>query len=347
MFHPFGMPSSLSCGQQLKILIFEYITGGGFNRQPLPASLLAEGALMLRALLDDCQRIARLDVQLMLDGRCHALAEGYEVTVTFVKATGDVQRIFKDLLATVEAVWLIAPEFDQILQGLTSQVEAAGKRLLTSSSKAVALTADKWQTFQRLHAAVIPTIHTALLKDNMTYLTGQWVIKPIDGVGCGDTWRIGKAEDFAATLAQITQPENFIIQPYVAGRALSLSCLFDQGSVRVLCVNEQVLSEQDRRFKLLTCRVNCMPVTAKHTQLVAHIAKAIPGLHGYVGIDLIQSPVAEDYWVVEINPRLTSSYVGIYSALGLNVVESVLQLPQSFLMLNVEKNVQIAVGLQF
>lgn len=345
--HPSGMPSSLSCGQPLKILIFEYITGGGFNRQPLPASLLAEGALMLRALLDDCQWIATLDVRLMLDDRCQTLAEGYAVKVAFVKATDDVQHIFKDLIATVDAVWLIAPEFDQILQGLTSQVEAAGKRLLTSSSKAVALAADKWQTFQYLQAAAIPTIHTALLKDNMEYHAGQWVIKPIDGVGCGDTWRIDSVDDFVETLTHITLPQNFIIQPFMAGRTLSLSCLFDQGSGVVLCVNEQVISVRNRRFELLACRVNCMPVSAEHAQLVAHIAQAIPGLHGYVGIDLIQAPLGvEDYWVVEINPRLTSSYVGIYAALGLNVLELVLQLPQWFLMPHVEKNVQIDVGLQ-
>lgn len=303
---------------------------------------------MLRALLDDCQRIATLDVRLMLDSRCQTLAEGYDVTVTFVKAIDEVRQTFQHLLSTVEAVWLVAPEFDHILQSLTEQVEAAGKRLLTSSSKAVMLTADKWQTFQCLHAAAIPTIHTALLKDHMTYRAGQWVIKPIDGVGCGDTWRIDNAEDFATTLAQITQPEHFIIQPFIAGRTLSLSCLFNQSSGVVLCVNEQVLSVRDRRFKLLACRVNGMPVTVKHTQLVAHIAKAIPGLYGYVGIDLIQAPlVAEDYWVVEVNPRLTSSYVGIYSALGLNVVESVLQLPQSLLMLKSEKNVQIDVNIPF
>lgn len=36
----------------MKILVFEYITGGGFNRQELPASLAREGRLMLLALLD-------------------------------------------------------------------------------------------------------------------------------------------------------------------------------------------------------------------------------------------------------------------------------------------------------
>jgi tyramine---L-glutamate ligase len=330
----------------LKILVFEYITGGGFSQQALPASLLAEGELMLRALLADCSRIKPLSVQLMLDSRCLAIAEDYVVNMTVVSATDDVNQVFQDLLKTVDAVWLVAPEFDGILQGLSGQVEAAGKRLLTSSSTAVAVAANKWHTFQCLQAAAIPTINTVLLSDYASYRPGQWVIKPIDGVGCTDTWRVDNAEDFILLLASITQPQNFVIQPYRTGRTMSLSCLFHQGQGWVLCVNEQVLSVQDQRFKLQACKVNCLPVMPALKQLVAQLAKAIPGLHGYVGVDLIQSPLTvEEYWVVEINPRLTSSYVGLYQALGLNIVELVLQMMRQVPVIEPMRNQQVHVSL--
>ncbi|NOT84507.1 MAG: ATP-grasp domain-containing protein [Methylococcaceae bacterium] len=330
----------------MKLLIFEFITGGGFNNQVFPTSLLTEGELMLRALLDDCSRIAALNVQLMLEKRCKAIADGYAVNVTVVDAADDIQQLFKDLLASVDAVWLLAPELAGILQGWTAMVEASGKRLLTCSSAAVALTADKQRTFHCLHAAAIPTIQTALLSDCTAYRPGQWVIKPIDGVGCSDTWRVDSAEDFTQTLTLITQPQNFIIQPYLTGRTLSLSCVFYQGQGWVLCVNEQLLTVQDNRFTLRACQVNCLPVTPRLEQLVAQLAQAISGLHGYVGIDLIQSPLAaEEYWVVEINPRLTSSYVGIYQALGINIVELVLQLAQQPLAIKPVRNMQVDVKL--
>ena len=54
------------------------------------------------------------------------------------------------------------------------------------------------------------------------------------------------------------------------------------------------------------------------------VAKALPGLFGYAGIDVIvteQGPV-----VLEVNPRLTTSYVGLGEALGCNVVALVLDL---------------------
>jgi predicted ATP-grasp superfamily ATP-dependent carboligase len=57
-------------------------------------------------------------------------------------------------------------------------------------------------------------------------------------------------------------------------------------------------------------------------KLLNKIAQAFPDLFGYVGIDLILS---DDCYVVEINPRLTSSYSGIKQALGINIAELVLQ----------------------
>jgi predicted ATP-grasp superfamily ATP-dependent carboligase len=61
-----------------------------------------------------------------------------------------------------------------------------------------------------------------------------------------------------------------------------------------------------------------------YRDLVDNIAHALPELWGYVGIDLIQTP--EQQFVLEINPRLTTSFVGINAALGINVAENILQL---------------------
>lgn len=300
---------------------------------------------MLRALLDDCSRIDTLTVSILIDWRCQAIADSYVVTPIVITADTDVIKAFQGLLDKVDAVWLVAPEFLGILQNLTEQVEAAGKRLLTSSAAAVTATADKWRSFQVLEAAGIPTVNTALITGQLTYRYGSWVIKPVDGVGCISIWLVESAQDFAETLARLDNPENFIIQPFIAGRAMSLSCLFYQGQGWVLCVNEQVLSVQDRNFKLLGCKVNSFPVTPEIQQLVIKVAQAIPGLHGYVGIDFIQTQDEIENWIVEINPRLTSSYVGIYQALGLNIVRLVLAMGQQVLDIQPVCNVQVDITL--
>jgi len=58
--------------------------------------------------------------------------------------------------------------------------------------------------------------------------------------------------------------------------------------------------------------------------VAAQIAAALPDLWGHVGADLVETrkgPV-----VIEINPRLTTSYVGLRDALGINPAGLVLHL---------------------
>ena len=51
---------------------------------------------------------------------------------------------------------------------------------------------------------------------------------------------------------------------------------------------------------------------------------AFPDLFGYVGVDLIENEDA--CFVLEINPRLTTSFVDIEKKCGLNVAKLVLNL---------------------
>jgi predicted ATP-grasp superfamily ATP-dependent carboligase len=41
--------------------------------------------------------------------------------------------------------------------------------------------------------------------------------------------------------------------------------------------------------------------------------ESVPGLLGYVGVDLVLGAAADgsDDWAIELNPRLTTSYVGL------------------------------------
>ena len=53
-------------------------------------------------------------------------------------------------------------------------------------------------------------------------------------------------------------------------------------------------------------------------------AGAIPGLWGYIGIDLVET--ARGPLVVDVNPRLTTSYAGLAAATGCNPARLVLDL---------------------
>ena len=92
----------------------------------------------------------------------------------------------------------------------------------------------------------------------------------------------------------------------------------------MLSVNLQVFGIKNQRYALQTIQVNYKSDDGRYQKLASQIAQVFPNLFGYVGIDLIENQDA--CFILEINPRLTTSFVGIEKALGINVAELVLAL---------------------
>jgi tyramine---L-glutamate ligase len=318
----------------MKILIFEYITGGGFNKQDLPDDLKHEGSLMLQALLDNFLTLTTIDLVVMLDYRMVDAMAKHHHTIAVINADQDCHAEFAKLIVDCDAVWPIAPEFNAILQTLSELVEAAGKPLLSSPSKVVKQTGNKYHTFLNLQKYAIATVPTCLLADETAFTreipsitathypadTSEWIIKPIDGVGCMDSWIISDLQEINA----ISNVAHYIIQPHLQGQKTSLSCLFKHGIAWIITVNTQEFCIINKRYHLSSILVNSSPDIGRYQHLVDDVAYAFPDLWGYVGIDLIESPIKT--WVLEINPRLTTAFVGIEAALGINIADTILQL---------------------
>jgi len=81
----------------------------------------------------------------------------------------------------------------------------------------------------------------------------------------------------------------------------------------------------DRSMRL-HCLTTAPPLAAAQRAALEPLARAIagtmPGLAGYVGVDLIQTPLGPV--IVEVDPRLTTAYVGLAEALDINVAAAVL-----------------------
>ncbi len=307
---------------KLKILVFEYITGGGLNKSELPESLAKEGLLMLRSLVDGLTRIGNLGLTIMLDHRMKESLAGSLNNIHIINPTQDCQQEFTRLLDTCDAAWPIAPESEGILHSLCRTVEESGKCLLVSRSYAVAVTGDKWQTYTQLSHSPIGTIPTQSLVD-FDWSPGEWMLKPVDGVGCEDSYLIGDHEDFIARTAKLDKAK-YIIQPHIPGGKTSLSCLFKEGRGWLLCANRQHFGLINKQYRLLGIDVNFTFDTKRYLGLVEAIAGTMAGLWGYVGIDLIERD--GQIFVLEINPRLTTSYAGIDKALGINCAKAVVEL---------------------
>jgi predicted ATP-grasp superfamily ATP-dependent carboligase len=301
----------------MKILLFEYITGGGFSQQALPDALAKEGLLMLQALLDDFSEIAGIELVLMLDSRLADAVATDNLIIHLIGADQDGPQMFALLAKECDAAWPIAPEFDGIL-GALCQALVPPCLLLTSPESAVAATGDKFLAYQRLLQYGIATVPTCLLTD-AHHQAGEWIVKPIDGVGCGDSHIVSDASDFEMVTGLA---RAFIIQPHLSGKKTSLSCLFKQGRAWLLCVNLQHFEIIDKQYRLQAITVNENPKWHLYQPIADSVARAFPDLWGYAGIDLIET--ADAILVLEINPRLTTSVAGIRAATGINLARQVL-----------------------
>lgn len=319
----------------MKVLVSEYITGGGFNKQALPDSLAREGRLMLNALLDNLASLKTIEVTVMLDWRLKDSVGYTGINTVTIKPEHDFTEEFARLSEQCDLVWPIAPEFDDILQNLCRIVESLGKMLLASSATAMAIATNKLKTYELLNKNQIAVVPTRMLDDDFS--SGEWIVKPVDGVGCADSYVLANRQDFDR---MSTRNGRYIIQPHLQGAKTSLSCLFKQGRGWLVCANLQRFELINQQYHLADIVVNHHSDSGAYQQLIDKIASSLPGLWGYVGIDLIEN---EQVWVLEINPRLTTSFVGIYNALGINIAETVLQLLHGDPILNSVCNRSITV----
>jgi tyramine---L-glutamate ligase len=308
--------------KKLKILVFEYITGGGLNKSDLPESLAREGLLMLQSLADNLAKIDAVESLIMLDFRMVGRLSPNPLNIHIINPEHECHQEFVRLMSLCDAVWPIAPESDSILQTLCAEVEQSSKLLLASPASIVATVGNKWLTYGHLERHNIATVSTQKLAD-FYFSPGEWIVKPADGVGCTDSYVIADQQDFDTVTANLDK-EKYIIQPHIQGEKTSLSCLFKQGRGWLLCANRQHFELINKQYCLIGITVNFTSNTARYHGLVNAVAKAMPGLWGYAGIDLIET--ADEILVLEINPRLTTSYVGINAAQGINCASAALDL---------------------
>jgi predicted ATP-grasp superfamily ATP-dependent carboligase len=306
----------------LKIFVCEFITGGGLYREPLPASLAREGVLMRDALLRDLRELQDVEVTITYDNRLPAPT--YASQAIPVSIHDDVWQIWSQCIAEADAVWPIAPETNGVLLRLTELVNSHHKTLLGCGTEGVRLASSKLATHLALQAAGVSAVPTYKLETWPKNQATHWVAKPDDGVGCEDSAYFATSQALANWIAQGREASH-IIQPFQAGIPASISMLCKQGQAWLLSCNQQKITLDSSTFTYHGSVLNGMaehwPAFETVAQQVAH---AIPSLSGYVGIDILVDE--SRIYVLEVNPRLTTSYVGLHEAIGCNPARLVLDL---------------------
>lgn len=306
-----------SKGGTLRILALEYITGGGLLGQELPAGLAREGDAMLCALLRDLREIPGITAVSSRDPRLPPPSEGGE----FIEPEGDIWAFWARLMGGADALWPIAPESGGILERMSRL--AGAKTLIGSDPATVAITASKRRTANLLAAHGIHSVPTVPALEFLPPSDSGYVTKPDDGVGAEETRVFESGEKLAEFFAPRNDAVRFVAQPYLTGTPASISAVFRDGHARVLSCNRQDIPRANGAFRYLGFDVGALEeLRPAFTQTTQRIARALPGLRGYAGIDLIAD--GGEAVVLEINPRLTTSYAGLSESLGVNAAQLIL-----------------------
>ena len=307
----------------MRVFVFEYITGGGMLDSDLPPSLAAEGNMMLKALISDLLEIAGIEVISTRDARLET--PDLPIEFELLESPEEFPAVWQNCMASADAVWPIAPEYAHVLKHISETVINQGKLLLNSPPEAVRTASSKLATVRRLGDRNIPVVPTYRFEDGVPDRPGSWVLKPDDGVGCQGIRICRDRDELCRQFETLPTDREYVIQPFIHGTPTSMNLLVCKGEAFVLSVNHQRIAVTDNGFMLLGCVVNgYLEHKARYHKLGREVAAAIPELWGIIGVDIIDTK--NGLQVLEVNPRITTSYVGLKESTGLNPAALVLDL---------------------
>jgi predicted ATP-grasp superfamily ATP-dependent carboligase len=332
----------------MRVFIYEYICGGGLAGHPIPESLAREGWAMLASIVEDFARVEGCEVTVTVDERLvgHPLEAHRIERLT----TGNEHATICRVASQCDWTLVIAPEFDGILLDRVRWVEESGGRLLGPTSAGVAATADKLECGKLLERTGVAAVTGRVVSLNElsadNFPVGfPAVLKPVDGAGSQTTFLIPDRASVRRVLGEAAAEgvgAKVLVQPFMPGIPASVSFLIGPVGAIPLLAGEQLLSN-DGRFRYEGGRIPLpQELAARAVALASRSVIAVPGLRGFVGVDLVlghsalrtpsptpHAPFAHPHCpgdvVIEINPRLTTSYVGLRALAQCNLAFRLLE----------------------
>jgi predicted ATP-grasp superfamily ATP-dependent carboligase len=319
----------------LKILIYEHVSGGGYSEQPLPPGVLAEGYAMLRGLIADF-KAAGHETTVLLDERISRLDAPLNADIIIpVCHSEESEKIITSISKINDALYIIAPETSKILEEIVKLVEQTGKMSLNCKSNAISQVANKASFYETLQAMGFPIPKSLILNiDGATAdvlqkikkaLKFPLVFKPVDGTSCSGISVVKKddqIEQAISKIRQVTSSKRFIVQEFINGASASVSLISNGKKALPLSLNSQSLILSPP-YTESSYKGGCVPFNhslEKDAFVLAQKAvEAFPGLRGYIGVDVVLTEF--QVFVVDVNPRLTTSYVGLRQLGDFNIAQ--------------------------
>ena len=338
----------------MRLFVYEHICGGGMAGQFLPEKWVREGWAMLAAIVEDFDQLEEIDVIFSLDARLSGRKTGASHSV-LIDTEEQYIHVLAEQSRKCDAVFVIAPETDGILLRCCQVVEHAGGRMFAHGSQAVTKVSDKLELNRFLSERGVPVpvskkwVPGTLFPEKFPVPA---VIKPRQGAGSDDIYLVpSNAHNKGNTISGISQrmgeesletiqslgvprmKKGFMLEEYVSGIPVSICFLISDKRKVPLLAGFQHLS-RDGRFRYQGGMIPCpQDLQNPVAEMAQRALQLIPGLHGFTGVDLVVCSDRNEFdgrscseiKVIEINPRLTTSYVGLRRLANENIARWMVQ----------------------
>ena len=272
----------------MKILLAEYAVGAGIEE------FMLEGKAMLQTLVRSfvaCgHEVIYPSSGIKLDTGKAVMTCGFEWTLT-------------ELSKKCDAALVIAP--DELLGDLTEIIESNTINL-GCPSDSVRLSADKLKCTRTLSHEKIPVPETI----GRGKYNGDFVIKP----------RFGCASEGIHRSRTGTLRKGFIATGFIEGEHLSISLITGKTQLP-LTVNRQLIETKEN----FSYKGGIVPYHCERNEEVIDVAKKtarVLGCRGYAGVDIV---LGDRPYVIDVNPRPTTSIIGISRVMKAQLADLILR----------------------
>jgi hypothetical protein len=292
---------------------------------------------MLRTLVSDF-KAAGHNVTIFLDSRLKAFNPPIEADATIpISSRRELDKALKKNSKAVDAVYIVAPESEQMLQKLVESLENSGAVSLNCKANAIRMASDKMTTYRTLKKMGLRTPETLMIdarenvkqiKSTVSELEFPAVFKPIHGVSCSGVSVVRNESQIVAAVSKImkeSSDEVFVAQRLVRGVSASVSLISADNQALPITLNKQIitLTSPNSNSSYEGGTVPLHHSSEKEALKVAQLAvKSLKGLRGYVGVDMILTD--EEPVVMDVNPRLTTSYVSFRKVVNFNPAQAII-----------------------
>ena len=271
-----------------KILIFEYITGGGLIENKLNYSLLNEANIILDSLI----KASKNTVHFFCDYR-HKYKNNNNAILVY---PNNKDIIFdSNFISKYDYFLPICPEIDLILFNYVKKIRQKKiTNIHISDNKSLLIASDKLMLKEACNQFMIPNPDSYSSKSK----NNKFITKDRYGCGCNN-------------ISIISNPlrknsSNMIHENYIPGKSYSANLYIKDSGYKLISINQQHISMKNTNLKLNSIDVNIHPSFNNMIyKFIDDILNVIPGLRGFIGFDFIFNN--NKIFLIEINPRFTTS----------------------------------------